>query len=237
MILKRAFPSVTTFRLALLCLLSAVATPLRANTPDLNATELYLQCVPYARTVSGIGIYGDAHSWWEQADGRFSRGNTPRKGAVMAFKPHGAMQLGHVATVTRIVDERTVLIDHANWSPFNGRRGQIERNVIVKDVSDNNDWSSVRVWYAPINGLGATSYPLFGFIYGDGKLRSYDGPIRTYDHALLSAPKSAPRLDYAGGVLAMAEWTPPHNPQRLASSSPRPTGRLNELQAVVAHLR
>jgi hypothetical protein len=30
----------------------------------------YLQCVPYARQVSGIQIYGDAWTWWDQAAGR-----------------------------------------------------------------------------------------------------------------------------------------------------------------------
>ena len=32
-----------------------------------------LQCVPYARTVSGVDLYGDALNWWDQADGRFKR--------------------------------------------------------------------------------------------------------------------------------------------------------------------
>ena len=86
----------------------------------------YLQCVPYAREVSGIAIYGDAHTWWEQAAGRYDRGNKPRVGAVMAFVPHRNMRLGHVAAVSRVIDSRTVLLDHANWSPINGERGQIE---------------------------------------------------------------------------------------------------------------
>ena len=125
----------------------------------------YLQCVPYARQVSGIAIYGDAHTWWGQAEGRYARGSTPRVGAVMAFKPNGNSQLGHVAAVSRIVDARTVLIRHSNWSPINGRRGQIEDNVKVIDVSPDNDWSQVRVWYAPIGGLGSSHWPLEGFIY------------------------------------------------------------------------
>lgn len=125
----------------------------------------YLQCVPFARDTSGIQIYGDAHTWWGQANGKYERGNVPVKGAVVAFKPHGAMQLGHVATITRIVDSRTVLISHANWSTINGRRGQIERNVKMVDVSQGNDWSVVRVWYTPIGALGGSSYPIHGFIY------------------------------------------------------------------------
>jgi surface antigen len=125
----------------------------------------YLQCVPYARRVSGIAIFGDAHTWWGQAEGRYARGFEPRVGAVMAFRPHGNSRLGHVAAVSRIVDSRTVLIRHANWSPINGRRGQIEDDVKAIDVSPANDWSEVRVWYAPIEALGGTRWPVQGFIY------------------------------------------------------------------------
>ncbi|MEP4785652.1 MAG: CHAP domain-containing protein, partial [Erythrobacter sp.] len=45
------------------------------------------------------------------------------------------------------------------------RRGQIERNVPAIDVSPNNDWSQVRVWYHSIQALGGTQWPLHGFIY------------------------------------------------------------------------
>lgn len=125
----------------------------------------YLQCVPYARQVTGIQIRGDAWTWWTQAEGRYARGTRPRVGAVMAFSPYGRMELGHVAAVSRIVDSRTVLLRHANWSPINGRRGQIEDNVRAIDVSPNNDWSQVRVWFAPIQNLGSTAWPVRGFIY------------------------------------------------------------------------
>lgn len=125
----------------------------------------YLQCVPYARQVSGIQIYGDAWTWWDQAEGRYARGHAPRRGAVMAFEPHGNMTLGHVAAVSRVIDSRTVLLRHANWSPIDGRRGQIEDDVEAVDVSPDNDWSQVRVWYAPIQDLGTTAWPVAGFIY------------------------------------------------------------------------
>jgi surface antigen len=149
----------------------------------------YLQCVPYARQVSGIKIFGDAHTWWGQAAGKYARGTTPRVGAVMAFKPSGNSRLGHVAAVSRIVDERTILIRHSNWSPINGRRGQIEDNVRVVDVSENNDWSAVRVWYAPIRNLGGGHWPIQGFIY-PGKAEKLDdrAPPRI---ELPSAPKPA----------------------------------------------
>jgi surface antigen len=144
-----------------------MSLPSRAEVDAADRPELppYLQCVPYARQVTGIRIFGDAHTWWGQAEGRYARGFKPKVGAVMALRPSGGSTLGHVAAVSRIVDKRTILIRHANWSPINGRRGQIEDNVRVVDVSDAGDWSEVRVWYAPIQALGGSVWPVQGFIY------------------------------------------------------------------------
>lgn len=127
----------------------------------------WLECVPFARDVSGIRIFGNALTWWDQAKAHYARGSLPRAGAVMAFQPFGRMTLGHVAVVRRVVSGREVRLDHANWSLINGRRGQIERDVRAVDVSPANDWSQVRVWFAPIAGLGGTQWPLHGFIYPD----------------------------------------------------------------------
>ena len=147
--------------------LARVSLPDRAEVDAADRPELppYLQCVPYARQVTGIRIFGDAHTWWGQAEGRYARGFRPKVGAVLALKPSGGSTLGHVAAVSRIVDARTILIRHANWSLINGRRGQIEDNVKVIDVSDANDWSAVRVWYAPLQALGGSHWPVQGFIY------------------------------------------------------------------------
>jgi len=138
---------------------SAVTGGGAANLPP------YLQCVPYARQLTGIQIRGDAWTWWNQAEGRYSRGFAPKVGAVMALKPHGNSRLGHVAAVSKIIDSRTILIRHSNWSPIGGRRGQIEDNVKVVDVSEAGDWSAVRIWYAPIQALGGSHWPVSGFIY------------------------------------------------------------------------
>ncbi|WP_254049953.1 CHAP domain-containing protein [Novosphingobium sp. TH158] len=139
-----------------------------AGAAGMSALQLMmLQCVPYARTVSGVQIYGDAHTWWNQAAGKYARGDRPKIGAVMAFKPYGRMELGHVAAVSRIIDSRTVLLRHANWSPINGARGQIEDDVRAIDVSENNDWSKVRVWFAPLQDIGGTAWPVHGFIYNE----------------------------------------------------------------------
>jgi len=122
-----------------------------------------LQCVPYARQISGIDIHGNALTWWSQAADRYRRGGEPKVGAVLAFQPTRAMPVGHVAVVAAIVDERHVLLHHANWSV----RGGIERNVLAEDASENGDWSVVRVWYAPQRGLGRRLNPTFGFIYNE----------------------------------------------------------------------
>ena len=148
--------------------LSCAAAPAAATSVWDRAMEAALQCVPFAREVSGVGIYGDAWTWWGQADGRYERGRTPRVGAVMAFTPHGGMKLGHVAVVRRLIGPREVRLDHSNWSLINGRRGQIERDVRAVDVSPANDWSQVRVWFGPIAALGGTAWPVTGFIYPDG---------------------------------------------------------------------
>jgi len=162
----------------------------------------YLQCVPYARQLTGIQIYGDAHTWWDQAEGRYSRGHTPRIGAVMAFRPHGNMRLGHVAAVSRIVDSRTVLLSHANWSEINGRRGQIENNVQAEDVSAANDWSEVKVWYTTTGAMGSTAWPVEGFIYSSR-------PGRMPGVALAPAPRPAPAASAKPARIASAQSDDP----------------------------
>lgn len=163
--------------------------PAAARGPD------YLECVPYARQLSGIQIYGDAHTWWGQAKGRYATGHAPKVGAVMAMDAYAGSQLGHVATVSKVVDSRTILVSHANWSPIEGQRGRIEKNVTVLDVSPANDWSEVRVWYAPIHNLGNTHWPVSGFIYN-----SKDGGIAKSETP--KARKKGRRSDPIGDIIA-----------------------------------
>lgn len=141
-------------RWAMAMLLSGLVT-----APAMGATAL--QCVPYARIVSGVAIRGDALTWWDQAEGAYKRGHSPRRGAVLAFRPNGSMTLGHVAVVSKVVDARHVLIRHANWSV----PGAIEEDVPAIDVSADGDWSEVRVWHSPTGQMGARTNPTFGFIY------------------------------------------------------------------------
>ena len=145
-------------------LICAMAIVVMTPAPAMALNE-GLQCVPYARAISGVEIYGDAHTWWGKAKGKYERGSKPRVGAVLSFKSHGSSRLGHIAAVRALVDKRTILVSHANWSRINGKRGHIEDDVQVVDVSQKNDWSKVKVWYQPIGALGGTSYPINGFIY------------------------------------------------------------------------
>ncbi len=167
---------------------------LLAATPA-GAQEPYWQCAAFARQFSGIEIRGDAWTWWSLADGRYAKGNQPRVGAVLSFIPSGPMRLGHVATVTQVLGDREITVTHANWSPINGTRGQIERDVLVRDVSGDNDWSRVRVWYAPIGDLGTTAWPVDGFIYPESAPRP--GNSRLQLAGATAAPQLTPRLAYA----------------------------------------
>lgn len=146
------------------------------------ATAKPLQCVPYARQMSGIALRGNANTWWSQAAGRYERGHTPRVGAVLAFAATRHMRLGHVAMVSKVVSDREVLLTHANWS----RHGGVERDVRAVDVSPDGDWSMVKVWFAPLGDLGLTAYPTKGFIYADGTDAGDDAPLAAPQMARLT---------------------------------------------------
>lgn len=137
------------------------------------------QCVTFARAFSGVALFGNAATWWHSAVGRYEQGFVPRVGGVLVFKPFAHMRVGHVATVSEVVSPREIKVTHANWSPIDGRRGQVEENVTVVDTSAAGDWSRVRVWYAPLRDLGRTDYPVYGFIYGHA--------TTVLDHAVTAA--------------------------------------------------
>ena len=139
-----------------------VSSPLTAS----SLLDYVGQCVPFARAASGIQIYGDAWTWWDQADGRYRRGDVPRPGAVIVFARSDRLPLGHVAVISRVIDDRVAMVTHANWSRQNGERGHAEQDVTLTDVSPGNDWSEVRVWFRDNDGLGSSVYPVYGFVYG-----------------------------------------------------------------------
>jgi hypothetical protein len=129
-----------------------------ATAKQMRAKGQRVWCVPFARNLSGIDIRGNAKTWWEGAKGRYRRGDDPKVGAVMVFSGSKKMPMGHVAVVSAIVDERVILIDHANW-----KKNQISLGMAVVDVSEAGDWSAVRVEGDP--GVVGRVNPVSGFIY------------------------------------------------------------------------
>lgn len=115
-------------------------------------------CVPFARTMSGVEIRGNAETWWAGAEGIYDRGHEPQVGAVMVFSGTRKLSMGHVAVVSEIISDREIKIDHANW-----KRNQVSLGMSVIDVSKAGDWSTVQVAYDP--GQYGRDYPISGFIY------------------------------------------------------------------------
>lgn len=134
-----------------------------------GAKSPYWQCVTFARMFSGIQIFGDAWTWWNQATGKYAKGKNPEAGAVLVFQPTGRMTRGHVAVVSEVLSDRIIRLTHANWSPIGGSRGKVEQDVTAVDVSPGGDWSKVQVWYEPLKDMGTTAYPTYGFIYKAAK--------------------------------------------------------------------
>ncbi len=131
-----------------------------AVAPRIVTPSRRLQCVPYARNLSGIEIRGDAWTWWHKAAGQYERSERPEIGSVLVLRRTHRNRYGHIAVVTQIIDDREILVSHANWL----NRGRIHIDTPVRDVSRNNDWSRVRVWYTPGHYLGRTIYPADGFV-------------------------------------------------------------------------
>lgn len=132
-----------------------------AEPPRVADYSSRLQCVPYARTASGIEIYGNANTWWQQAEGRYPRSGMPASGSVLVMRGYNTTRRGHVAYVTHVESSRLIRVDQANWL----NAGEITVGVPVLDVSPNNDWSQVRVWHVPGGHWGGRVYQAQGFIH------------------------------------------------------------------------
>jgi surface antigen len=128
-----------------------------SQTASIETPTRPLQCVPYARSRSGIQLRGDAAQWWDLADGHYTRSSTPTIGSVVVLT---GSRHGHLAVVSSIDSPRQIRVDHANWMDD----GRIYRNDPIVDVSPDNDWSEVRVWDTRDNLLGSRTYYVRGFI-------------------------------------------------------------------------
>jgi hypothetical protein len=131
--------------------------------PAIIKAKRPLQCVPYARDLSKIALRGNAWTWWQKAEGHYERGSAPRVGSVLVLSKTRRLRLGHLAVVAEVVNSREIIVHQANWL----NRGRIHRYTPVRDISKNNDWSVVRVWYTPGQQMGSGHYPAYGFIYPD----------------------------------------------------------------------
>lgn len=173
-----------------------------AGTPILPVSQSSgLSCVPFARMATGMDISGNGGQWWHNAAGRYQRGRVPERGSILAMPGSGGMRLGHVAVVSRVVNDRTIEIDHANWGGPGLRRGQVLRGAVVIDVSDRGDWSAVRVQVGHDRTSFGRVYPVQGFIYN----RRPNGETILVDA----------QLDAAGRFNEVAEAPSPHTQQHL----------------------
>lgn len=189
------------------------AAPKSNAHPKVTTRWRGLSCVPFARAESGIIVAGNAWQWWGNAAGVYARGATPEPGSVLVFRANGRMRLGHVAVVARVVNAREVLIDHANW-PSAGYGG-VSQAIPVVDVSENNDWTAVRVGLGREGNFGSV-YPTYGYIY--------DRP----DTGTIEANRGAPAEQ-------VAELNPP--PHDLRQTAQRPARNDVEVAQLPKHPR
>lgn len=151
----------------ILLLLALVACG--SSGPDGNARlgdyvggTVSVECAPFARALSGVRLSGDAADWWPEADGRYARSDTPSVGSVLVLRRSARLSSGHVAVVSQVVGRREVLVTQANWV-----HGRVSEDQPVLDVSEDNDWSLVRIWWPPVGQMGVTEYAAYGFVRSD----------------------------------------------------------------------
>ena len=139
-----------------------------------------LECAPFARALTGVSLQGDAADWWTEASGRYDRSHQPQVGSILVLQRSYRLPHGHVSVVSRVISRRQIMVTQANWV-----HDRITEDQPVLDVSEDNDWSVVRVWWPPTGTLGVTEYQANGFIR----------PERTLTHdRIMAATPSAVRL-------------------------------------------
>ena len=118
-----------------------------------------VECAPFARALTGVSLSGAGADWWSQAEGRYTRTHKPEVGSVLVFHRSGRLPYGHVAVVSQVISRRQIMVTQANWVHH-----RVTEDQPVIDVSENGDWSAVRVWWPPSGQMGNGDYPAFGFI-------------------------------------------------------------------------
>lgn len=149
--------------LMILALMAVCVFP--QNSYAAEAKKSGWQCVTYVRAISPVKLFGNAWTWWQQAASKYQRGHDPKVGSVLVFQKSPSMRSGHVALVRQKLNDREILIEHANWAPAGtSGRGKVTTDAKVIDVSPANDWTEVRVWYEGAQTFGRVNYS-YGFIY------------------------------------------------------------------------
>ncbi len=161
---------------------ASVAPPVAAEAPNPDGIHPYqgelMQCVPYAREVSGIDITGDAWSWWDGSLGKYERGHQPRFMAVLVLSRTQRLKLGHVAVVIDMLGPREIRVTHANFGSDSISRRIVYDSMPAIDVSVANDWSLVRFWNYDAKAWGIT-YEASGFVYPERIGTVTAGPVPT----------------------------------------------------------
>jgi hypothetical protein len=177
------------------------------------ARSFGISCVPYARKISGIMVVGNAWQWWDRAEGVYARGDQPEVGSVLNFRANHRMHLGHVAVVTRVVNPREIIVDHANWP-----HGVVMHNVSVVDVSEANNWSAVRVELGRGDEFGSV-YPTYGFIY--------NRPDTGFVGESVARPAPQPVLNEVPSDLRPSAERSWHTVEEVAEAPPAPRHQID----------
>ncbi len=114
---------------------AVVPAPQTAAFPPVGIhsyTGALVQCVPYARQLTGIDLAGDAWTWWDGAAGKYERGHEPRQFAVLVLSRTARLKLGHVAVVMDIDNSRQIRVTHANFGS-----DSISRHIIYDSMPAN----------------------------------------------------------------------------------------------------
>lgn len=141
---------------SLFCLMLAAFSASAQNGSSLRSSE-----PSHTVRSSHVELPGDAWTWWDQAKGRYDRGQRPRVRAVIALPRQPSLPSGLVAVVSRIIESRVLMLDHARW-PEASAEGE---SITLFDVSPNNDWTTIKVYQRSGATVGGRTYQVYGFIY------------------------------------------------------------------------
>lgn len=126
------------------------------------AANRWIWCTDYVAAELGIGLYGDAKTWWDDStftSTGYTKSSTPVVGSIVVFNSWDSNPYGHVGVVRQIVSSSEILIDHSNWH----WDGSILQGVGVKKYSGS--WTQVKVKYNPGDSTyPSTPYPVRGFL-------------------------------------------------------------------------